>query len=176
MKVICESCGTIFKAKAVSGMSCCPVCGASFDDSEEEIDLEVNLSEDEEGLMYFDEILIFKDAPQYSGVSLYCGKCGEDSALEIDKFDKLVDEKYVILKKDVILTCKGCGKEHKPRKILYKLKDHYAPPLPHCPVCNSLMLKRISAGSKFLAAATLGAFAIPYNSKTYECKNCGHRF
>ena len=40
--------------------------------------------------------------------------------------------------------------------ILYKRKDHYAPPLPRCPVCNSAMLKKITTGSKFLAAATLG--------------------
>lgn len=176
MKVICESCGTIFKAEAVSGMSCCPVCGASFDDSEEEIDLEVNVSEDEEGLMYFDQIMIFEERPDLNNVNAYCKECGTNNSPSPELFDKLVDKKYVILKKDVILTCRGCGKEHKPRKILYKRKDHYAPPLPRCPVCNSVMLKRISAGSKFLAAATLGAFAIPYNSKTYECKNCGHRF
>lgn len=32
MKVICEKCGTTFKAELVKGMSCCPVCGAGFDD------------------------------------------------------------------------------------------------------------------------------------------------
>lgn len=32
MKVICEKCGTTFKAELVKGMSCCPVCGARFDD------------------------------------------------------------------------------------------------------------------------------------------------
>lgn len=57
-----------------------------------------------------------------------------------------------------------------------KRKDHYVPPLPRCPVCNSAMLKRISTGSKFLAAATIGMFALPYNSKTFECKDCGYRF
>jgi len=176
MKVICESCGTIFKTAVVEGMDCCPVCGAPFDDNEEEIDLDMNPSEEEEGLMYFDEIMIFEKAPELNNVSAYCKDCGEINPLALDKFDKLVNKKYVILKKDVILTCKGCGREHKPRKILYRLKDHYAPPLPRCPVCNSVMLKKISATSKFLAAAALGSFALPYNSKTYECKNCGCRF
>ncbi len=35
-----------------------------------------------------------------------------------------------------------------------------------CPLCNSYMLKRITLGSKILAAATMGSFALPYNSKT----------
>ncbi len=34
-----------------------------------------------------------------------------------------------------------------------------------CPLCNSYMLKRITLGSKILAAATMGSFALPYNSK-----------
>lgn len=31
MKIICESCGTIFKSEIVRGKSSCPVCGASFE-------------------------------------------------------------------------------------------------------------------------------------------------
>lgn len=31
MKIICESCETVFKAEAVKGMTNCPVCGAAFD-------------------------------------------------------------------------------------------------------------------------------------------------
>lgn len=38
MKVICESCESIFKAEAIKGMNCCPVCGALFDD-DSDIDL-----------------------------------------------------------------------------------------------------------------------------------------
>ena len=33
MKVICEKCESVFKAEAIKGMSCCPVCGEPFDDS-----------------------------------------------------------------------------------------------------------------------------------------------
>lgn len=32
MKVICESCETVFRAETVRGMSSCPVCGAAFSD------------------------------------------------------------------------------------------------------------------------------------------------
>lgn len=174
-KIVCEKCGTEFKFEIAKDFECCPVCGASFsDDGDSDLDNGITIQDD--GLMYFDEIVEYKDAPEYSHVSVYCGECEEFNDLEPDKFDKLMDKEYVILKKDVVLICRGCGKEHKPRKILYKRKEHYAPPLPRCPVCNSAMLKKITTGSKFIAAATVGMFALPYNSKTFECKDCGYRF
>lgn len=174
-KVVCEKCGTEFKFEIAKDFECCPVCGASFsDDGNSDFDNEIAVQDD--GLMYFDQIMIFERKPEYNNVRVYCGECGESNVQETNKFEKLVDKKYVILKPDVVLKCEGCGKEHKPRKILYKRKEHYAPPLPRCPVCNSAMLKKITTGSKFLAAATVGMFALPYNSKTFECKDCGYRF
>jgi len=174
-KIVCENCNTSFLYSAVKNIVTCPVCGESLWDNEGAGNNNVQ-EESEDGLMYFDEIMIFKDEPEYNNVCVYCDECGNDNSLEVDKFDKLVDKEYVILKEDITLTCRGCGKEHKPRKILYKRKDSYAPPLPRCPLCNSAMLKKIKTSSKVLAAATLGAFALPYNSKTFECKNCGYRF
>lgn len=177
-KVICESCGTSFLYNVAKNMEICPVCGENLWDTEETDNSENNSvqKESDDGLMYFDEIMIFKDEPEYNNVCVYCGECGNDNSLEVDKFDKLVDKEYVILKDGITLTCRGCGKEHKSRKILYKRKDSYAPPRPRCPVCNSMMLKKIGTGSKVLAAATVGVFALPYNSKTFECKDCGYRF
>lgn len=179
-KVTCESCGSSFPLDRVKDMKNCPVCGESlWDDEIENVDskaVESNADESENGLMYFDEIVEYENDPEYSHVSVYCGECKEFNDLELDKFEKLVNKEYVVLKSNVVLKCEGCGKDHKPRKILYKRKDNYAPPLPRCPVCNSAMLKKITTGSKFLAAATIGAFALPYNSKTFECKNCGYRF
>lgn len=174
MKVVCEKCESSFKFEAIKDMKCCPVCGEPFGDEEESV--EINLSEKEQDLLYFDEINIDEEEPEYSDVEVYCKQCGKIDLLDLELFDKLVDGKYVKLKKGIIIKCKNCGKEHKPRKILYKRKDHYAPPLPHCPACNSVMLKKITKGSKFLAAATIGTFALPYNSKTFECKDCGYRF
>ena len=177
-KVVCENCGTSFLYNVAKNMEICPVCGENLWDNEE-TDNPENSSvqkESEDGLMYFDEIMIFKDEPEYNNVCVYCGGCGNDNSLEVDKFDKLVDKEYVILKEGITLTCRGCGKEHKPRKILYKRKDSYAPLLPRCPLCNSAMLKKIKTSSKVLAAATVGVFALPYNSKTFECKDCGYRF
>lgn len=177
-KVVCESCGTSYKYEMVKDMASCPVCGKSLWENEEtECTDNSNIQEEtEEGLMYFDEVMIFEDEPEYNHVRVYCGECGESNIQETNKFDKLVDKDYVILKEGITVTCRGCGKEHKPRKILYKRKDSYAPPLPRCPLCNSAMLKKIKTSSKVLAAATVGVFALPYNSKTFECKDCGYRF
>lgn len=178
-KIVCESCGTEFKFEIAKDFESCPVCGASFDDEEENVDAEDNATQIEnsgDDVMYFDEIVVFKDVPKHNHVFVYCKRCKETEALKLDLFDKLVDKNYVILKKGVTIKCKKCGDEHTARKIMYKQKDHYAPPLPRCPVCNSAMLKKITTGSKVLAAATLGTFAIPYNSKTFECKDCSYRF
>jgi len=178
-KVVCESCGSSFPLDRVKDLKVCPVCGEKLweeDENTGNTDAISDADESENGLMYFDIIDIFQDEPEYSNVNAYCRECGYNNSPGIDLFDKLVDKEYVILKKDVVLKCEGCGKEHKPRKILYKRKEHYAPPLPRCPVCNSAMLKKISTGSKVLAAATVGMFALPYNSKTFECKDCGYRF
>lgn len=172
-KIICESCGTIFEYNIAKEFENCPVCGASFEEEEENMELEEEESED--AVMYFDQIMIFKEDPEYNSVRVYCGECGTGNAKEIIFFDELVDKEYVTLKKDVVLKCRGCGREHKPRKIKYRLKDEYIQ-LPHCPVCNSVMLKKITRGRKIIAAAALGAFAVPYTSKTYECGNCGHLF
>ncbi len=174
-KITCEKCGTEFKFEVAKDFESCPVCGASFDDEEENVDAE----EDNVGetVMYFDEIATsYKERPEYNGVRAYCRICGKSNSLGLDQFDKMIDKQYVTLKEGISVTCRGCGKEHTARKILYKKKDHYAPPLPRCPACNSVMLKKITKGSKIMAAATLGTFALPYNSKIFECKDCGYRF
>ena len=166
-KIVCDSCGTEFLFEVAKDFECCPVCGVSFDGDFDHVD---------EGVMYFDKIFIFDNEPNQNHVSAYCKECETMRPLDLDLFDELVDKQYVILKPDVVLKCRGCGKEHTPRKILYKRKDHYVSLLHHCPVCNSTMVKKISTASRFFMAATLGSFAIPYNSKTYECQNCGHIF
>lgn len=175
-KIVCESCGTEFKFEVAKDFEKCPVCGKNFDDDADVEDNVTQIENSGDDVMYFDEIVVFDSEPEYSHVAVYCGKCGEFNDLELDKFNKTINKEYVVLKDDIILKCEGCGKIHKPRKIMYKQKDHYAPPLPRCPVCNSAMLKKITTRSKFLAAATLGTFALPYNSKTFECKDCGYRF
>lgn len=185
MKVVCESCESAFKAEVVKGMSRCPVCGEPFesvssnDEKSESVNMTNQVQDGETGedLLYFDEIATkYKEHPEFNGVVAYCSNCGKINSLKLNLFDELIDKDHVILKENIVVKCRGCGKEHKPRKITYKRKDRYAPLLPRCPICNSAMLKKITKGSKFLAAATIGTFALPYNSKTFECKDCGYRF
>ena len=175
MKIICESCETVFKAEAVKGMTNCPVCGAAFDEGEGNANNQGD--KEEEGLMYLDGIHIYHSHPQDNDVNLYCKECNTDNFLKLDDFEELVKKEYVTLKEGIVVKCQGCGKEQKPRKILYKEKDSSSGvSIPSCPVCGSIVLKKISLTSKVMATAALGVFANPYNSKTYECKNCGYKF
>ncbi len=166
MKIICESCETVFKSETVKGMTNCPVCGAAFDSQMEEV-------EEEGSLMYFDKIWRFNSPETVDAVSIYCRECGKQQFLELKYFNKLVDGKYVILQSAIVVKCEGCGKEHKPRKIIYKEKDYPNDQLlPHCPICNSTKLKKITLTSKIMKTALLGG----YNNRTYECINCGYKF
>lgn len=127
-------------------------------------------------MLYFDEITISKDEPEYSNVGAYCDDCGRSNLVTMDKIAEIAEEEYVIVKDGVSLICRGCGKVHEGNKIAYKPKSRPVVNLPRCPVCQSTNLKKISAGSKVLAAVTIGNFAIPYTSKTFDCKNCGYKF
>ena len=71
-------------------MVTCPVCGESLWGTEgnEGAGNSSVQEEPEDGLMYFDEIVEYEDAPEYSHVSVYCGECKEFNSLELDKFDK----------------------------------------------------------------------------------------
>lgn len=127
-------------------------------------------------MLYFDEIVIYKDEPEYSNVGAYCDECGRSNLVTMNKIAEIVEEKYVIVKDGISLKCKDCGKIHEGNKILYKPKSRPFTYIPRCPICQSSNLKKISAGSKALAAITVGSYAIPYVAKTFECKNCGYKF
>jgi hypothetical protein len=47
---------------------------------------------------------------------------------------------------------------------------------PHCPICNSTKIQKISMGSKVGSAALFGIFAIGKLNKTFECLDCGYKF
>jgi uncharacterized protein with PIN domain len=128
-------------------------------------------------MMYFDRIKIFKEEPELNHVGAYCTECGKINAIDVDDCNELVDKEYVTLKEGVTVKCRGCGIEHEGNKILYKPKDHYTTVnIPRCPICQSTNLKKITVGSKLLAAGMVGVFAAPYTSKTYECMNCHAKF
>lgn len=130
--------------------------------------------------MYFDEVSVYDEEPELNNVSFWCSDCKMlgGRALELDKFDEIVDGEYVKLKEGVILSCRKCGKVHEDRKILYKKKpvDPSVNCIPRCPICGSAKLERIKTSSKVMAGAMVGVFALPYTSKTFTCKSCGYRF
>lgn len=128
-------------------------------------------------MMYFDNIDLYENKPEYNGVIVYCSECKKIDSLELDKFDEIVDKEYVTLKEGVTVKCRGCGVEHEGNKILYKPKEHYTTiNIPKCPICQSTNLKKITMKSKLFAAGMVGVFAAPYTSKTYECMNCHAKF
>ena len=131
-----------------------------------------------ESMMYFDEVIISEEVPELSCVRTYCHDCGQGRALELDKFDEIVDGEYVILKDGVTLSCRKCGKVHEGRKILYKARpvDPTVNNIPRCPICGSPQLEKIKTSSKIAAGMTVGFFALPYTSKTFKCKSCGYMF
>ena len=46
---------------------------------------------------------------------------------------------------------------------------------PKCPTCGSTNIKKISATSKVIGAATLGLFSNTARSQ-FECHNCGYKW
>ncbi|WP_206459466.1 hypothetical protein [Anaerovorax sp. IOR16] len=48
--------------------------------------------------------------------------------------------------------------------------------IPHCPICGSANVHKISLGNKVGAAAIFNVFSIGHISKTFKCKNCGAKF
>lgn len=47
---------------------------------------------------------------------------------------------------------------------------------PHCPICNSTDLSKISATKKAAKIAAFGIFGMGDNGKTWKCNNCGSKF
>lgn len=182
-KVLCESCNTNFIYDAVKDMTTCPVCGKplwgneedTVTSAEENETTEDTAAEENEGVMYFEDVFLYENEPESNFVSTYCTNCGKFNNIEVKNLEEFVEGKHVVLKSDFIMKCLFCGSEHKPRKIIYKKKERNTPPLPHCPLCNSTQLRKIKTGSKLLSAATLGIFS-PNNGKTFECMNCHYKF
>lgn len=48
--------------------------------------------------------------------------------------------------------------------------------IPHCPICGSANVHKISLGNKIGAAAIFNVFSIGHISKTFKCGNCGAKF
>ena len=69
-----------------------------------------------------------------------------------------------------------CMKEMELLKIKYGAIKKKSANIPHCPICNSTKIQKISMGSKVGSAALFGIFAIGKLNKTFECLDCGYKF
>ncbi len=47
---------------------------------------------------------------------------------------------------------------------------------PHCPICNSTDLSKITTTKKVAKTAAFGIFGMGDNGKTWKCNNCGSKF
>lgn len=78
-----------------------------------------------------------------------------------------------------LIECKDCHKQVSTSAISC---PHCGCPLkeqvekPKCPTCGSVNIEKISLGGKVGSAALFGVFAIGHISKTFKCKNCGHKW
>lgn len=202
MKVICEKCESVFKAEAIKGMSCCPVCGASLDEEKEKdtsshdeplsfgegIELGENDSFDEDKIdFWWYEI----DEPgelgedDSGGVSRICAKCGHlvgDAPYPIARTGD-----YLLISARYRGRCGTCGNEMKnhilskrpadwvdPRKRDTWVKDYEN--IPKCPICSSTKIHKISLTNKAASALAFGVLAAGHVSKTYKCDTCGAEF
>ena len=86
-----------------------------------------------------------------------CDKCGCKEYLEAENdYEK-------------VLICKNCANGY----VIEQKKFRPIPNTPHCPVCNSTEIEKISATSKVAGAVAFGLFSKKIN-KTFKCKNCGY--
>lgn len=175
-KIVCESCGAVLPFEKVKDLDRCPVCDASFNegDSGEKIEKNDMLEEANRSMIHVNQVH-YPDGQMEGFIRIQCKKCLDILYISLDDAE-IIKEAYVKLKDNIEIKCEKCGYKHINHYLTYCETISTAPPLPRCPVCNSAMLKKIKTSSKFLAAAAIGAFALPYNSKTFECKDCGYRF
>ncbi len=183
MKVVCERCGSSFKYEAVKGMERCPVCGEPFEDASsnnEETDAESFAHPD---LYYYeiDEVGVRENNLRY--IWCQCTSCRKVNTILYDKFD-IIKPKYLQLKKNLDITCKGCGKLF-TNTIVPTRPDGWRElnqweieqkNIPKCPICSSTKIHKISMTNKAASALTFGIFAAGHVSKTYKCDICGSKF
>jgi hypothetical protein len=59
---------------------------------------------------------------------------------------------------------------------LAELKNPQNKNIPHCPVCSSTNIQKISGASKVGKAALFGVFSLGSISKQFKCNSCGYKF
>lgn len=201
MKVICEKCESVFKAEAIKGMSCCPVCGVSFEEKVEKdtsshdeplsfgegVELGENDSFDEDNIEYWWYSIsepgeFGKDSKGL--VYCTCKKCGKHTSFIFPVAKN--NNNYLLLDARINKVC-VCGNKLK-NHILSKRPADWVDPrkrdmcvtdwenLPKCPICSSTKIHKISLTNKAASALAFGVLAAGHVSKTFKCDTCGAKF
>lgn len=110
MKVVCEKCESSFKFEAIKDMKCCPVCGEPLEgisSDNEETDMVDFKNPD---LYYYDiDNEEDEEDEELREVWCQCTSCRAVNTILCNHFS-VIKSKYVKLKDDLNITCKGCGK------------------------------------------------------------------
>lgn len=179
-KIVCEKCGTEYKFEVAKDFDCCPVCQAPLmgdNGVSSYYNEQPNFNNPD---LYFYEIDDLDECDdELRDVWCQCTSCKTVNTILLNKFD-MIQEDYVKLKKDLDLTCCGCGKKIINRIVPRRpdgwrnLTDISA--MPKCPICSSTKIHKISMTNKAASAFAFGIFAAGHVSKTYKCDICGARF
>lgn len=64
------------------------------------------------------------------------------------------------------------------KRIHYVPTEYYTPSssTPHCPICGSAKLSKISGAKKAIKIGLFGIFGAGDLGKTWKCENCGSKF
>ena len=183
-KIVCEKCESSFKLEIVKDLKTCPVCGELLFDDGSEADEENEKPDFEHPDLYYydiDEPGVRENNLRY--IWCQCTSCRGVNTIRFKDFE-YISKKYLKLKKDLSLKCKGCGKSF-TNTIVPKRPDEWQKlktwekdyeNLPKCPICSSTKIHKISMTNKAASIFTFGVFAAGHVSKTYKCDICGSKF
>ena len=99
---------------------------------------------------------------------------------------KNMKDKYSLEFKEAVMLKNIIENTHEiPSKFDSTVKEQYEKTLinnkpcsntPHCPICNSTNLSKITTTKKVAKIVAFGIFGMGDNGKTWKCNNCGSKF
>ncbi len=87
-----------------------------------------------------------------------------------DEHDAIVDK--IIKKNEKIEAISDAIAQGAEPKIAFKTAGN----IPHCPICGSAKLSKISGAKKAVKIGLFGIFGACDLGKTWKCENCGSKF
>lgn len=123
---------------------------------------------------------------EISDLSEICPKCGCKTSRSIPgncPYCDLLEHKTIEMyyrKETREFVCPKCQKTCRLSTLedekKWELQKQAQQNIPHCPICQSTDLSKISATKKVAKIAAFGIFGMGDNGKTWKCNNCGSKF